>query len=188
MLPICLLAGLHGRASSPDFDRPSGRFSFGFLAPAFGTAILAISVRDDLAHVRLFVGPKRLDWHGIPAPYWQPNLSSVQGELGWFSPTQPRPKQWGHFGFIVPYTAPLRACLRPSHRHPNFLMRAGFLPLLKVRLSVAGSLLFLRISFPGLVRLLAGAPVGPLARIGVRCFFAQILPPRKTSSAGQKGS
>jgi hypothetical protein len=29
-LPISSLAGLHWRASSPDFDRPSGRFSFGF--------------------------------------------------------------------------------------------------------------------------------------------------------------
>jgi hypothetical protein len=33
MLPISSLAGPHGRASSPDFDRPSGRFSFGFYWP-----------------------------------------------------------------------------------------------------------------------------------------------------------
>jgi hypothetical protein len=66
-------------------------------------------------------------------------------------------------------------------------MRAGFLPLLKVRLGVAVSLLFLRISFPGLVRLLAGAPVGPLARIGFRCLFAHDFTSTKTKLRRPKG-
>jgi hypothetical protein len=66
-------------------------------------------------------------------------------------------------------------------------MRAGFLPLLKVWLGVAVSLLFLRISFPGLVRLLAGAPVGLLARIGVRCFFAHDFTSTKTKLRRPKG-
>jgi hypothetical protein len=61
------------------------------------------------------------------------------------------------------------------------------LPLLKVWLGVPVSLLFLRISFPGLVRLLAGASVGPLARIGVRCFFAHDFTSAKTKLRRPKG-
>jgi hypothetical protein len=51
---------------------------------------------------------------------------------------------------------------------PSFvaLMCAGFLPFLKIRLLVTVPLLLFWIAFPWLIRLLVGAPVRPLSRIG----------------------
>jgi hypothetical protein len=122
----------------------------------------------------------------MPAPHWHPALSKSCKS-----------------GFRTPSRA---LCNRDtsdlSNQSPtglstavlNCLMRAGFLPLLKVRLGVVVLLLFFRIALPGLVRLSERTPSRPLPWIRFRRFFAhrnfsmetKAPPPKKGSSPSER--
>jgi hypothetical protein len=113
-LNLCIRKFLRQMSSGPDNRRVGRRATDDF----------GIIHRENAAHARLFQPVSGKHLQGIPAPHWQPS-SSLHTRLGWFSQTQPRPEQMGHFALAVveskhhqvrpvPFERPLKELARSS--------------------------------------------------------------------------